>query len=153
MGSALLNPPQEAQRDPQRLLQRPRDEHGEVRLMATQLPSARVDRLTLLHHGTQPCRLSPSAIVQTAKSDLRHREANRELRRLRKNGMASRDVGTLYRYAFHSSHLKDSHSVADVLRKAIKGHAKGVGASEVGRSRIYSDVALLEEALSIVEPA
>lgn len=117
--------------------------------MTQQLPSKRVDSLNLLHHGTRSNRLTPSAIIETVKADLRHRDANRELRCLRMNGMVSRNVGTLHRYAFHSSHLKDSVFVADVLRKAIKNPERGISASEIGRARIYSDVELLQEALDM----
>ncbi len=121
--------------------------------MAQKLAATRAEKLMLLHKGTDPCRLSPSAIIQTAESDLRHRNQNREIRRLRKNGMAARDTGTLYQYAFHSKHLEGSTTAADVLRKAIKDNARGASTSEVGRARIYRDIDLLHEALAIAESA
>lgn len=119
--------------------------------MTQQLSSKRVDALMLLRHGTQPCGLTARSIVQTVEADLRHREANKELRRLRENGMASKAIGTLHRYAFHSSHLKGSSNPAEVIAKAIKGREKGIGSPEIGRARIYSDMDLLYEALELAK--
>ena len=115
------------------------------------IEATQAEKLMLLHKGTEPCRLSPRAIIQTAETDLRHREANREIRRLRQNGTAAKDTGTLYQYAFHSKHLAGSETAADVLRKAIKDHARGASTSEVGRARIYRDVGLLQEALDMLD--
>lgn len=121
--------------------------------MAQQIAATRAEKLMLLHKGTDPCRLSPGAIIQAANADLRHRNANAEIRRLRKNGMAAKDTGTLYQYAFHSRHLQGSTTAADVIRKAIKDHSRGASASDVGRARIYRDVDLLHEALAAAEAA
>ena len=119
--------------------------------MTKQISATKAEKLMLLHRGTEPCRLSANAIVQTAESDLRHREANREIRRLRKNGVLARDTGTLYQYAFHAKHLEKSQTPADVIRKAIEDNQRGVNADDVGRARIYRDVGLLHEALALAE--
>lgn len=121
--------------------------------MAQQIAATRAEKMMLLHKGTEPCRLSPGAIIATAEADLRHRNANREIRRLRKNGMAARDTGTLYQYAFHSKHLEGCQTAAEVIRKAIKDSSRGASTSEVGRARIYRDIDLLYEALAVAESA
>lgn len=74
----------------------------------------REDRRLLAVHGTRPIRLSPGAILATAKKDIERRSRNKTV--------AANDLagGPYERYAFFSDHVRGAKTAGDVLRKALK---------------------------------
>lgn len=110
------------------------------------------EAMILLHHGTQPARLSVGAIVSTAESNLRNREFNRELLKRRRERKGGWDE-TIRRYAFHPCHLRGCASAAEVLTKAVDDYERGQATTLLGRARVYHDVDLLRAALGRAKAA
>ncbi|MGI9489318.1 MAG: hypothetical protein ACR2RF_26205 [Geminicoccaceae bacterium] len=84
------------------------------------------ERLSLLHHGTQPASLSANAILQTAQADLRRKR----------------------KPCFLKKHVKDANAASDILRKAVEEYRDGIGASDVNTARVYSNLDTLKLALA-----
>ncbi len=84
------------------------------------------ERLSLLHHGTQPASLSAGAILQVAQADLRRKK----------------------KPCFLKKHVKDAKTATDILRLAVAEYRDGIGASDVNTARVYSNVDTLQLALT-----
>ena len=93
------------------------------------LSSKLSEQLALVHHGTQPSKLSPNAILQTAQADL----------------------GRKKRPCFLKGHVADARSPAEVLRRAIEGHRDGLASSNPKTVLVYLDRETLKGALVLAE--
>lgn len=131
---------------------------------ATQLPKTRqapqTEARMLIAHGTEPSRLSPRALVQTAEEDLRRRERQQEWDRIKAlvdrglwQGGGREAFLTAYgprpRTTFLPAHVRQARSVADVLAYAAQDREAGLTASDPSRLRVYWHEDVLEGALAL----
>lgn len=86
----------------------------------------KAERLSLLHHGTQPCSLSPNVLIQTAQADLKRKK----------------------KPCFLKKHVKDAKTASDILRMAARDWRDGIGSSNVDTARVYSNANTLQLALA-----
>jgi hypothetical protein len=113
------------------------------------------ERLNLFHHGTTKGSLTPNAVLQTAKHDLRTREHNKAIRRERrqygKGAYALTLVGKTRGYAFLGRRVRDATSAVDLLRRVIEDRPAGETSERVETLALYTDGHTLWEALRLAE--
>jgi hypothetical protein len=88
------------------------------------------ERLLLFEHGTRPWKLPPSAVLNTARNDLRKRGSGRP-------------------FAFLRKHVRSAKSPADLLRRALHDRGTGLTAPRVETLTLYGDEQTLRHALKL----
>ena len=118
----------------------------------------------LVAHGTEPSRLSPRALIQTAEADLRRRDQQQDWDRVKAlvdrglwQGGGREAFLTAYgprpRTTFLPKHVLGARSVADVLAYAAQDREAGLTASDPSRLRVYWHEDVLEGALALATEA
>ena len=113
------------------------------------------ERLNLFQHGTIKWELTPNAVLETAKRDMRARAHNKAVRRERrkhaKGSPAAKLIAKTRGYAFLSKHVQGAESAADLLRRAIEDRASGMASENVSTLALYTLGKTLWEAARLAE--
>ena len=113
------------------------------------------ERLNLFKHGTVPWKLTPATILETAKSDIRAKAINADMRKRRAalpvGSMGRKLIGPLRRFAFVPAHVEFAATPGELLKRAIENRVAGRSAQNVNTLAIYSDGAGLWAALALAQ--
>ena len=113
------------------------------------------EKMMMFRHSTIKWQLTPPTILETAKSDLRAKAMNAEMRKARMGlppgSKARKLIGPLRQFAFVPSHVRAAKTPANLLKKAIEDRSAGRSAQNVNTVAIYSDNAGLWAALALTE--
>lgn len=114
----------------------------------------------LIAHGTEPSRLSPRALIQTAEADLRRQDQQQDWDRVK--ALVDRGLwqgggreaflaayGPRPRTTFLPAHVRGGRSVGQILAAALGDREAGLIASDPSRLRVYWHAEALDQALAI----
>ncbi len=107
--------------------------------------TAKREAVNLYHHGTVKWDLTPSAVYQAARQDIRSHEFNTWLReereRLNPNApgykQQLKQLPKRRRYGFLSRHVEKAADAAEVLKLALEDQEAGRHSAEVNTLALY----------------